>query len=487
MLNTVSRSQLLIGGCFQPSRSGATFIAASPMDGASIAQVAQAGTEDLDLCVDAARAAFDSGVWTRLSASERALFLSRIAQGIRERADRIAHIETYNSGKTISNSLNEVKSAANVFDFYAGAIGKYYGDTIPLGGANLNFTLHEPVGVVAAITPWNFPFLAAAWKVAPALAAGCTVILKPASLTPLTALMLGEIGQEAGLPPGVLNILPGPGSELGRMIATHGGIDKVSFTGSTQAGIQLQAWSASGLKRVTLELGGKSPAIVFEDGNLDAAAVHLAKAGFGNAGQSCSARTRLLVQRSVLDDFVSAYCKAALAMKVGDPFDSTTDIGPLISMDHWRRVDRYVQLGVAEGCSVLLGGGQPDALQHGPFYSPTVLTHARNDMRVAQEEIFGPVVAVIPFDTESEAVALANDNPYGLNSSVWTRDVGKALRTTKALRSGLVSVNSNGSASQYGYYGPFGGYKKSGIGRELGLQALGAYSETKNVFISLEE
>jgi acyl-CoA reductase-like NAD-dependent aldehyde dehydrogenase len=476
---------LLIDGAFTPAQSGATFAVRSPLDDAVLAQVARAGMADIDRAATAARKAFDDGKWSGMMPTERGAFLRRIAEKIRWQAAAIAEVETRNGGKTIANSKNEVEAAAKVFDYYAGAADKFFGSTIPMGADVLDFTLREPIGVVAAITPWNFPFLAAAWKVAPALAAGCTVLLKPATHTPLTSLMLGRAALEAGLPPGVLNVLPGPGGELGEHIARHPLIDKISFTGETTTGAKLLKAGADSMKRITLELGGKSPNIVFADADLSKAAKAAVGAGFGNAGQSCSARTRVFVEQSAYESFITEFAAAADRFRVGDPLDPATEMGPLISANQWQSVRAYVELGEREGGTVVSGGGRPSGLVTGHYFAPTIIRGVTNKTRIAQEEIFGPVVVVIPFNDEDDAIRMANDNQYGLNGSVWTRDIGRALHVAKRVKTGMISINSHGSASRYGYLGPFGGVKKSGIGRELGMHGLELYTELKNVFVDI--
>lgn len=480
-------TDLFIDGAFVAACSGQTRSVVNPADGKVVAEVAEAGRADVDRAVEAARAAFDAGQWSGMMPFERGRFLRRIADRIAANAETIARYETLSGGKTIANARNEVEAAVRVFEYYSGAMDKFFGDTIPLGRNILDFTLREPVGVVAQITPWNFPFLAAAWKVAPALAVGCTSILKPASSTPLTSLLLAHAAAEADLPPGVLNVVPGPGAEFGDYFARHPGIDKISFTGATSTGIFLLKAAADDLKRVSLELGGKSPSLIFADANLDKAAKASVKAGFGNAGQSCSARTRIFVADSVHDAFVERFRAAIDDWRIGDPMDPATDMGPVVSQSHWSTVKGYVEDGIRQGAELVCGGDRPHGLDKGCYFAPTIFVKARNDMTIAREEIFGPVVAVIPFSSEDEAIRLANDNDYGLNASVWTRDVSKGLRACKALQAGMVSLNSSGSASRYGTFAPFGGYKKSGLGRELGMEALELYTEIKNVFVDLDD
>jgi acyl-CoA reductase-like NAD-dependent aldehyde dehydrogenase len=478
--------QLFIDGEFVPAASGETFTVISPIDGTAYASVAKAGVEDIDLAAAAARRAF-AGAWPRMLPFDRGRVLQEIANAIRRRSEEIATAETMSGGKTISNSLNEVSAAARVFEYYAGAMDKFFGSTIPMGADLMDFTIREPVGVVAQITPWNFPILAAAWKVAPAIASGCSVILKPASNTPVTSLLLAEAAQAADLPAGVLNVLPGPGGALGNHIATHPLINKIAFTGEGRTGAALVKAAADDIKRVSLELGGKSPNIIFADANIKKAGNAAISAAFGNAGQSCSARTRILVERGVHDEVLELMQVGLQNWRIGNPLEPDTDMGPMVSASQWQTVKDYVSIGVSEGATLVCGGDRPEGLSDGHYFAPTIFTDVDNSMRIAQEEIFGPVAAIIPFDTEEEAIAIANDSPFGLNASVWTRDINRALRVVRDLDSGMVSVNSHGSASRYSTFTPFGGMKKSGIGRELGMNALDLYTELKNVIIDISD
>jgi betaine-aldehyde dehydrogenase len=436
-----------------------------------IAELPEAGVEEADAAVARAREAFPA--WRAVAPADRGRLLRRLAALVEEHAEELALLETRNVGKPIADSRGEVGMVADVFHFYAGAVDKHHGETIPVGGG-IDMTFREPLGVVGLIVPWNFPLNIASWKLGPALACGNTVVLKPAELTPLTAVRLGELTLEAGIPEGVVNVVVGPGRVVGQRLAEHPDVAKIGFTGSTEVGRGVMQAAAGTIKRVTLELGGKSANVVFADADLERAAAAAPYAVFGNAGQDCCARSRILVERSVYDRFVSLLVDATAGIRVGDPEDGATEMGPLISAAQRESVASFVN------GDVVFRGEAPEGKG---FWFPCTLVEASNEDRVAREEVFGPVAAVIPFEDEADAIRIANDTPYGLSGSIWTENGARALRVARALETGVLSINANTSVR---VSTPFGGFKQSGFGRELGMHALKGYSEVKNVFVATD-
>jgi aldehyde dehydrogenase (NAD+)/betaine-aldehyde dehydrogenase len=469
---------LFIGGELVEAASGEIRDLQEPASGEALARAALAGEADVDRAVEAARAALD-GPWGRTPPNERARLLQALADAIQANRKELAELESRNVGKAISSVKAEVAGAVENFRFFASVVGSIAGRSNPVGGSLLTYSLKEPVGVCAQIVPWNYPLLMSVWKLSPALAAGCAVVLKPDPQTPLSALRIAELATEVGFPAGAINVLPAEGPTTGSYLVKHPGVDKVAFTGSTRTGSEIMRLASEPLKRLTLELGGKSPNLVFADADLDDAIPSSVWSIYYSAGQSCEARSRVLVEASIYDEFVSRFAAAARSLKVGDPLDPETQVGSLISTAHRDRVHGFVEQGREEGAEVVAGGEFGDSA--GAFYLPTVLAKVDNAMTVAQEEIFGPVATAIPFEDEKDAIRIANDVRYGLFATVWTGDPARGHRVARAIKSGMVGINMPFTA----FPGiPFGGYKQSGFGRELSIDTLELYLETKGVLFS---
>jgi betaine-aldehyde dehydrogenase len=475
--------QNFVNGKWESAASGKTFAVYDPSKEEVIAQVAASEAADVDRAVKAARAAFDSGPWAQTTAQDRGRVLFKLAEKIRQNSAALAELECRNSGKPIVEAEYDIADVATCFEYYGGLATKVTGHVNPVPANALSFTMKEPVGVAGQIIPWNYPLLMAAWKLAPAIAAGCTCVLKPAEQTPLTALEFANYFEEAGLPPGVVNVVNGFGETAGAALVAHPGVDKIAFTGSAAVGKTIVKSAADTLKRVTLELGGKSPNVFFADADWEAAVDGALFGVFINQGEVCSAGSRILVEKKIYSKFVEAMTEKAKRITLGPPLERETKMGPLVSREQYDRVSSYLDLGKKEA-KTAIGGGRPKQIGKGYYVEPTIFYDVDNNARISREEIFGPVASVIPFDGEPDAIKIANDTPYGLAGAVWTRDIYKAFRVVKSLRAGIIWVNH----MQPTYVeAPWGGYKQSGFGRELGPWGLEEYLETKQVFVNLDE
>lgn len=482
----MKRYQMLIGGSWVDSASGETRALRDPANGEAVATVPESGREDARRAIEAAREAFDRGPWRKTSALDRAKLLFKLGDAINREADALARLEVRSCGKPLAEAQFDVADAANCFEFYGGLATKIHGETMSVPANSLSYVVREPVGVCGQIIPWNYPLLMAAWKLAPALAAGNTCVLKPSELTPLTALELGRLIHDVGFPAGVVNILTGPGAGAGEELAESPRVDKIAFTGGTVTGRKILQATSSNLKKITLELGGKNPNLVFADADFECAVDGALFGAFANQGEVCSAGSRLLVERSIYDEFVKAMVAKVPRIKLSHGLEDGCKMGPLVSGPHRDKVLSYIKIGLEEGAKLVCGGKAPEdpALAKGYFVEPTIFVDVTPQMRIAREEIFGPVLAVIPFDTEEEAIAIANDTEYGLAAAVWTKNINRAHRVIRDLRAGITWVNTYHPTFNEM---PWGGYKQSGTGRELGLYGIEAYLETKQVNINLDE
>jgi aldehyde dehydrogenase (NAD+) len=478
------QTKLLIDGAWVPASSGRSFATLNPATEDRLAEIAEAGRTDVDIAVASARQALTDAKWARMGGAERGRILNRMAALIRARFDEIVELESVDGGKPVSATRRQdIPAAIDCLEYYAGWADKLVGEVIPTRRGAFTYTTLSPVGVVAAIVPWNFPLMNAVWKIAPALACGCTVVLKPAELTPLSALWFGALALEAGLPPGVLNVLPGMGSDAGAALVAHAGVDKISFTGSPRVGREIMRAAADNVTRIGLELGGKSANVVFADADLDTAVRQATSGAFFNAGQVCSAGARVLVADEIYDEFVARLAERASGLRVGDPMDPSTSLGPVISDGQMDRILNYIEVGRAEGAVLVTGGTRIGNC--GYFIAPTIFGEVEGSMRIAQEEIFGPVVSVLRFRDEEEAVGLANGTSYSLAAAVWSRDIDRVHRMAERLRAGTVWINTYGPTDTRLPWGGTGG--DSGVGRDLGKAALENYTEQKTIWLQLQQ
>ena len=482
---TLPNAQMFIGGAWVPSHSGRNYPLFNPATGQVLAHVPKGDSEDVNAAVDAAKRAFEGAEWRAMDPSKRGRLLNKVAQGLRDRLADLAKLETLNNGKPLGQAKGDIAMAARHFEYFAGLADKIQGSTIPVPGNRLDYTVKEPLGVTAHVVPWNYPLVMAARSIAPAMAAGNTVVAKPASFTPLTLLRFAELCKQVGVPDGVVNVVTGGGDEVGGTLVEHPAVKLTALTGSVETGMQVMELASANLSRVILELGGKNPHIVFSDANVERAAAAVLSGIFTNAGQMCWAGSRLLVEEGVKDELLKRVVEGANRMKVGDGLSPETAMGPLVAESQRERVAKYVQIGVGEGATVAAGGNSPEdeGLKGGYFYRPTVLDGVTQDMRVAQEEIFGPVLTVTTFEGQDDAVAKANDSEYGLWAGVWTKDLRKAHTVARDLESGIVAVNEEPITFPQT---PFGGFKNSGNASEQGMDAVSAYVRVKNVSVNLD-